>query len=315
MMDTRVRPGFAAVIIATAVAFGSVSPAAAQAQAPAQTRDKTAARPGAPSPPEPAVQTAPPLNQNANETRRDFYKVLDQYPPALGRVLRLDPTLMTNPNYLASYPQIAAFVAQYPDVPRNPGFYLERYDGEYASSEPPDARRAAVRMWEDVLAFFGAFTVFCVVTFSLFSLIKYIVEYRRWSRISKVNAEVHNKILDRFASNEELLAYIDSPAGRRFLEATPIAPSAGAPPRSLGAPFARILWSVQLGILLMFLASGLYIISGRVVAEIQQVMLGLSVIGFCLGLGFVLSAGASYVLSRRLGLLQKAPNEAPEHIV
>ncbi|HXG56000.1 MAG TPA: hypothetical protein VNJ03_11525 [Vicinamibacterales bacterium] len=303
-MSTRFQHALAAVLITAALPIG-VSSASAQAR----TQPQPPSRPAAPAP---AAQAAPPLNQNASETRRDFYEVLNQYPPALGRVLRLDPTLMTNPNYLASYPQVSAFVAQYPDVPRNPGFYLERYDGEYASGEPPDARRAAVRMWEDVLAFFGAFTVFCVVTFSLFSLIKYIVEYRRWSRISKVNAEVHNKILDRFASNEELLAYIDSPAGRRFLEASPIAPSAGAPPRSVGAPFARILWSVQLGILLMFLAAGLYIISGRVVEEIQQVMLGLSVIGFCLGLGFVLSAAASYVLSRRLGLLHKTPNEATE---
>lgn len=306
MMSTRFRHASAAAIITVTLAPISVASASAQA------RTQPPAPAALPAAPELAAQAAPSLNQNANETRRDFYKVLDQYPPALGRVLRLDPTLMMNSTYLASYPQIAAFVAQYPDVPRNPGFYLERYGGEYGSSEPPDARRAAVRMWEDVLSFFGAFTVFCVVTFSLFSLIKYIVEYRRWSRISKVNAEVHNKILDRFASNEELLAYIDSPAGRRFLEATPIAPSAGAQPRSVGAPFARILWSVQLGILLMFLAAGLYIISGRVVEEIQQVMLGLSVIGFCLGLGFVLSAGASYVLSRRLGLLHTIPNEPTE---
>ena len=170
-------------------------------------------------------------------------------------------------------------------------------------------------MWENVLGFFGAFAVFCVLTFSLFALIKYIVEYRRWNRVSKVNAEVHNKILDRFASNEEMLAYIDSPAGRRFLEATPIAPSAASSPRSVAAPFGRILWSVQLGILLSLIALGLYVISGRVIDEVQQLMLGLSIIGFSLGLGFVLSAGASYLLARKLGLLDKMPNEAREPAV
>ena len=90
-------------------------------------------------------------------------------------------------------------------------------------------------MWRDVLEFIGAFLVFCVVTFALFSIIKYVVEYRRWHRISKINAEVHNKILDRFGSNEELLAYIDSPAGRRFLEATPIAPNGAAPATGRGS--------------------------------------------------------------------------------
>ncbi|MEO6213313.1 MAG: hypothetical protein ABIP65_06765 [Vicinamibacterales bacterium] len=304
MNDTGFRQAFAAVLITVILPVTGAAQTRVQPQPGA--REAIA---------EVATQAPAALNQNASETRRDFYKVLDQYPPGLGRVLRLDPTLMTNAVYLHSYPQVAAFMAQYPDIPRNPGFYLERYDPNYVYNQPSDARQDAIRMWRDVIAFMGAFTVFCVVTFGLFGLLKYIVEYRRWHRISRVNAEVHNKILDRFASNEEMLAYIDSPAGRRFLEATPIAPASAASPRSVAAPFGRILWSVQVGILLMFLALGLYIISSRVVEEVQQLMLGLAVIGFCLGLGFVLSAGASYVLSRRLGLLQNIPNDAPGPIV
>ncbi len=159
--------------------------------------------------------------------------------------MRLDPTLMTNASYLASYPQVAAFVARYPDVPRNPGYYLERYESNYSVSQPTDAKQESLRMWRDALEFMAAFTVFCVVLFALFSLIRYVVDYRRWHRISRLNAEVHNEILDRFASNEELLAYVDSPAGRRFLEATPIAPNA-AQVRSLGAPFGRILPAVRI---------------------------------------------------------------------
>lgn len=302
MIDTRVRPAFAAVCFAAALSL----PAAVDAQ----TRLARAQQPAVTQvAPDPAVQTAAALNQNATDTRRQFYKILDQYPPALGRVLSLDPTLMTNQAYLAPYPNVAAFLSQYPDIPRNPGFYLERYDSNYASNEPPDARREAIRMWRSVIEFSGAFTVFCVITFALFSLIKYIVEYRRWHRISKVNAEVHNKILDRFGSNEELLAYIDSPAGRRFLEATPIALNAA--PARVGAPFGRILLSVQLGVLLIALAIGLMFVSNRTIEEVQQLMLGLSIVGFCLGIGCVVSAAASYVLSRRLGLLPDAPAAPP----
>jgi hypothetical protein len=252
---------------------------------------------------------APALNQNAAETRRQLYRVLDQYPPGLGRIMRLDPTLMTNPNYLGSYPNLAAFLAQYPDIPRNPGYYLERYDPNFTFNEPPDARREAVRMWRDALEFLGAFAVFTVITLLVFSLLKYIVEYRRWYRISKVNTEVHNKILDRFGSNEELLAYIDSPAGRRFLEAAPMAP---APVTSrVGAPFGRILISVQIGLMLMALAVGLRVVSGNAIEEVQQVMQGLAVIGFALGIGCIISAGASYVLSRRLGLLPDSSATTP----
>lgn len=304
MIHTRFRPAVAAVCFAAALSL----PAAADAQ----TRQARAQQPAPPQQVvvEAASQTPAGLNQNATDTRRQFYKILDQYPPGVGRVLRLDPTLMTNQGYLASYPNVAAFIAQYPDIPRNPGFYLERYDPNYAYNEPPDARREAIRMWRSVIEFAGAFTVFCVITFALFSLIKYIVEYRRWHRISKVNAEVHNKILDRFGSNDELLAYIDSPAGRRFLEATPIAPNAIAPAR-VGAPFGRILLSVQLGVLLIALGVGLWIVSNRAIEEVQQLLVGLSVVGFCLGIGCVVSAAASYVLSRRLGLLPDAAAASP----
>ena len=299
MIHTRFRPAIAAVCLSAGLALPAV--------ADAQTR-VARTQPPAPQVEASAAQTqVVGLNQNATETRRQFYKILDQYPPGVGRVLRLDPTLMANPGYLASYPNIGAFFSQYPDVPRNPGFYLERYDPNFSFNEPPDARRESIRMWRDAMEFFGAFTVFCVVTFALFSVIKYVVEYRRWHRISKVNAEVHNKILDRFGSNEELLAYIDSPAGRRFLEATPIAPN-GAVPARVAAPLGRILVSVQLGIILIALAVALMFVGNRAIDEVQQLIRGLAIVALCLGVGCVVSAGASYVLSRRLGLL---PDAAP----
>src|SRR5215218_6943633 len=221
MFDIRFRQGFAAVAFTAAVTLSTGAVAAAQTR----TQSTAPGRQAVEVTPQPAPA---PLPQNADQTRRDFYEVLKQYPPELGRVLRLDPTLLTNAAYMSSYPQVASFVAQYPDIPRNPGFYLERYDPNFR--EPSDSRHDALRLWEGVIGFFGGFTVFCAVSYFLFGLLRYIVEYRRWNRVSRANAEVHNKILDRFASNEETLAYIDSPAGRRFLEATPIA--AMAPPSS-----------------------------------------------------------------------------------
>ena len=79
-------------------------------------------------------------------------------------------------------------------------------------------------------------------------IIRTLVEYRRWHRTSKVHTEVHNKLLDRFTTNEDLMAYIQTPAGRRFLESAPL--SVEDPARPMGAPFSRILWSVQVGIVL-----------------------------------------------------------------
>lgn len=294
MFASRFRSSFAVALLAAAL----VAPAAASAQQverPSASRQQTAAQ----APPQVTVN----VNQNADETRREFYEVLQQYPPALGRVLRLDPTLMTNEAYMASYPTVAAFIAQNPDVPRNPGYYLERYDASYVVSEPRDARAVALSIWRDAIDYFGAFLVFVAVVIALFSVVKYVVEYRRWSRISKVNAEVHNKILDRFGSNEELLAYIDSPAGRRFLEAAPIAATA-VPSRSVGAPYGRILLSVQVGVVLLALGIGFLVISLDAIEEVRPVLNGLAVLGFSLGVGSIGSGVASYLISRRLGLLQ-----------
>ena len=112
-------------------------------------------------------------------------------------------------------------------------------------------------------------------------------------------------ILDRFGSNEELLAYVDSPAGRRFLEATPIAPNA-PPARTVGAPYGRILLSVQIGVILVALGFGFMLITGRAIDEVQPVLASLAALSFCLGVGSIVSAGASYMLSRKLGLLEDA---------
>src|SRR5918993_2880900 len=286
MLYSRIAAGFTLALLGATLSLGE--PVAAQSQAAAQSVESRQAQAAQ------AVQTV--TGRDADETRRAFYQVLGQYPPALGYVFRLDPTLLTNQAYLASYPSVAAFVAQSPDIPRNPGFYLEKFNpNAYLSSRELDPRSQAIGMWNDALQFLGAFAVVAAIVFALFSFLKYIVEYRRWHRTAKQNAEVHNKILDRFGSNEELLAYIDSPAGRRFLEATPIAPSAMSQGR-VAAPYGRILISVQAGILLIALGAGFVLIADAAIEEVRPMLTSVAVLSFCLGVGAIGSAGASYAL-------------------
>ena len=304
MLYSRIAAGFTLALLGATLSLGAPLAAQGQSSQAVESRQAQAAQ---------AVQTV--TGRDAEETRRSFYEVLEQYPPALGYVLRLDPTLLTNQAYLASYPSVAAFVAQSPDIPRNPGFYLEKFNPNYYTERyESDPKAQAIGMWNDALQFLGAFAVVGAIVFALFSFLKYIVEYRRWHRTAKQNAEVHNKILDRFGSNEELLAYIDSPAGRRFLEATPIA-QAAPPERSVSAPFGRILISVQLGILLIALGAGFLMIADRAIEEVQPVLTSLAMLGFCLGVGAIGSAGASYALSRKLGLLQERPEPRPQSLV
>ena len=45
--------------------------------------------------------------QSAEEARKDFEEFMKRFPSSLGRVLVLDPTLMSNQAYMAAYPQLA----------------------------------------------------------------------------------------------------------------------------------------------------------------------------------------------------------------
>jgi len=117
-----------------------------------------------------------------------------------------------------------------------------------------------------------------------------------------VQTDVHTKLLDRFTANEDLVAYIQSPAGSKFLESSPIKLDPG--PRIMGAPLSRILWSVQGGLVLVALGIGLQVVRRGVTDEAAQPMHALGVLAIALGLGFLISAIISYVISQRLGLIE-----------
>ena len=87
--------------------------AATQAGTPAAE-----AQPVAPAPP--AVQFGP--GANADQTRDRLREIFDRHAPSLRDVLRLDPTLLTDANYLAPYPEVAAFLTQHPEVAHNPAY-------------------------------------------------------------------------------------------------------------------------------------------------------------------------------------------------
>jgi hypothetical protein len=241
--------------------------------------------------------------QDARETRNDFENLLKRLPPTVGRVMRLDPSLMRNATYLAPYPTLATFLQTHPAVVQNPGYYLEHIEYEFWNPrQPEDARAQAVRTWREMMQALSIMVVFSAVTLALLWIVKTVVEHRRWYRTSKVQTEVHTKLLDRFSSNEDLMAYMQTPSGRRFLESAPL-PIEG-PTRTVGAPLSRILWSLQAGVVLATAAIGVLFVSGRVLEEIAQPLFALGVLVLAIGVGFVVSAAASFLLSRRLGLLE-----------
>ena len=257
-----------------------------------------------------ATAPAAPTTMTADETRRELEELLRQYPPALPRILRLDPSLLGNSAYLQPYPALSAFLAQHPEIGHNPGYFFAEWDsnsGDLRYRQTPQDR--AVDMWRDTIQFFAIGAVLLAVGSGIIWLIRTMVDYRRWSRLSRVQTEVHTKLLDRFQSNQELLAYIETPAGRRFLESAPIPIES---PRAIGAPLGRILWSAQAGAVLTVLGIGIEIVASNSLEEIAPPLMAFGAVTISLGIGFIVSALLAYVLTRRFGLLNGANPTTPE---
>jgi hypothetical protein len=288
--DSRAARTFAATLLMTAVLSGRPPAFASQARpAPAARAEAQVTAPA----PVPAILD----DQNARQTRERLRQIFDQYPPSVAQVLRLDPSLVTHPEYLAPYPTLAAFVAQHPEIAHNPVFFL----GESRFSSGPETDKArAMNMMENVLGGLAGLTVFAGVISFLAWLLRAVIDYRYWLRASKVQTEANTKVFDRLTTNDDVLAYVQSPAGQRFLSST----SMDAAPRTVAAPISRILWSVQAGIVLALAGIGLWFAKNSVMEEIGDLLYIVSILAVALGVGFVLSALVSYALSQRLGLLE-----------
>lgn len=235
----------------------------------------------------------PAQSDNYNyELRGMFTRVLQRHPDDLVGALIYQPTLLSNKEFLAEYPELARFVAEHPEVRDNSSFYLSEF------ADPRDRNSVL----EQILEALSIVAVFALIAFALSWLVRTIIEQKRWNRLSRIQTEVHNKILDRFGTSNELLEYVKTPAGSKFLESAPI-PLHSEPVRR-PAPFTRVIWSIQVGVILAAAAIGLLLVSLRFDGESGRELFALGVIALFLGIGFVGSAAVSIVLSRRLGVWQ-----------
>ena len=149
---------------------------------------------------------------DARETRERLNELFNQYPPSVREVLRIDPTLMYRPDYLANYPVLAAFLEQHPEIAHNPAFFV----GEWRAprrKQPPDAGVA-----RDAAIWSSSPGVVLIVDDDHDR--HHLSGSDRRSSIGAGSApcrrrrELNTKLIDRFSSSEELLAYLQSPAGQ-----------------------------------------------------------------------------------------------------
>lgn len=256
-----------------------------------------------------ARQAAPPAEtvrstQDAQQVREELQRILETYPRSVPEVLRRDPLLMSRPDYMASYPQLAAYLEQHPEIPRNVEFYFEGY-GAWGR-QPYDPELETLNgMLAGMAVFLGM-----AATIGVFAwLVRAVIQHRRWLKATQVQVDVHSKLMERLTGHEELLAYVQSPAGRRFLEATPIQPDMDAAP-AVAAPIGPIVWSLMAGIVLATVGLGFRLAGQYIGDDSQKAFIVVGVIIIALGFGFILASLAAYVVSARLGLFpQRALTE------
>jgi len=235
--------------------------------------------------------------------RNQLNELIRNYPPELSTLLAVEPGLLANEQFLTAYPDLQNFVREHPEVLRNPQFYL--YELRWAH-ERTQRRGVLDEMIEPMVALSG----FILFAYAVTWLVRTVIEQRRWSRLAKTQSEVHNKILDRFGTTAELLEYVRSDAGSKFLESAPIPLHESRAPQN--APLARVMWSIQLGIVVVAGSLGLFFLGLLSSGEAAQGFMGLGALAFCVGAGFIASAFVSLFLSRRLGLWQETSQPLDE---
>ena len=259
-----------------------------------------------------AASAAPvPNERDLAATQSELIHLL-RLSPTLTTVVSHDPSLLSNQEYVAkNNPQLAAFLAEHPEVARNPDFYLfshlKHENGQpdetleravwpdvYRSQNPPSSFD---RVWSDMvpLIAFGCGLVAIILLARMF------IDNRRWSRIFKMQSDVHGRLIERFTNNQELAAYMETEAGRKFLEAAPIPVEFEQKPRVPSA-VARIMTPLQAGIVMVLLGLGLLSLQ-QAGPDTQEPMRVLGTLVLAPGIGFIISAGVSWLLAWRLGLM------------
>jgi len=132
-----------------------------------------------------------------------------------------------------------------------------------------------------------------------------VANSRRRSRVAEIQRDIHAKLFEKFGTSQELIEYLKTDAGSKFLESATIEHT---------RPFGRVLGSVQAGLILFFVGIAMLIVRFTMPsvgwnpveqAQTAHGFLAISLVLLALGLGFLASAAASYKLSKNLGLLDR----------
>lgn len=136
--------------------------------------------------------------------------------------------------------------------------------------------------------------VVMTIAFSVVTIIRALLDNIRRTKSERLQAELYTKMLDKFGSSPELIAYLQSESGMNLLRAE-------APEQP--ASYSRILNAVQFGIIGVVVGGAVLWLGRMFHGEAQEVLMVAGALVLAAGGGLLLAGGASYGVSRHLGLI------------
>lgn len=251
------------------------------------------------------------MSEKEAATLQDDLLRLLRVSPQLAEVVAHDPSLLSNADYVnGKNPELGRFLQEHPEIAHNPDFYL--FNNLHGANEQPsqtlerklwpgNSGQAASPVVMELISDGLPFLVFVCILSALLWLTQVLLENRRWSRIFKLQTDMHSKLIERFGTSQEVLTYMNTESGKKFLEAAPIAVGLDrkAP---VPSPVARVLTPLQIGVVMSLLGLGLIFLRHSI-PDGEAPLLLLGTVVLMPGLGFIISAGVTWVLARRLGLM------------
>jgi hypothetical protein len=135
---------------------------------------------------------------------------------------------------------------------------------------------------------FGAFVWFAWIIFNTV----------RRHKAARMQADLQGKLLDKFNSSQDLLAYVQTDAGQNFM---------GSLASEQSTPYGRILSAVQSSVMLISLGLAFLYLKHRIFGS-EDAFLVVGTVTLTLGIAFAVAAALSYVLSKSFGLLEQNKN-------
>lgn len=288
------RPCITAALVALSLMLSIASGILAQAP-PGKRAAKT---------PPSSVSDTSPSPSDIDSTREELFRLL-RLSPKLTTVVARDPSLLADESYVArNNPELEQFLHDHPEVVRNPEFYLffpsdQRFRKgsremrleaavwpEFREPNNPGARIEPILVSLVIISILGA----------LLWVFRILVENSKWRKLSKIQSDIYNKLLDKCGTNEELLAYFRTGGGK------PLSELAAGLESGATNPITRVLLPLQVGIVLTLAGTG-FMYLRHSVPEGATPFLVLGTLIFTLGIGFIISSMVSFLLARHWGLL------------